>query len=342
MLTETLAKVVGGREIDDREAEAAMAEIMRGEATQAQIGAFLVALRMRGETVQEIEGFARAMRDNCIRIRSRHRDLVDTCGTGGDALDTFNISTGAALVAAAAGVPIAKHGNRSVSSECGSADVLMELGVRIDLEPEQVEACLDEVGIGFLFAPALHPAMKHAIGPRRELGLRTVFNILGPLTSPAGAERQLLGVFDAELTEMMAETLGRLGSKHALVVHGLDGLDELSTLGPTQVSELRGGEVSTYTVEPEQFGLPRATAEDLAGGDPDQSAQVLVEAISGEGSARRDIVLLNAGAAIYVGGKADDTAEGVSIAAATVDTGAATGKLAALREMTRGLADPSA
>jgi len=342
VLTETLAKVVGGREIDDREAEAAMAEIMRGEATQAQIGAFLVALRMRGETVQEIEGFARAMRDNCIRIRSRHRDLVDTCGTGGDALDTFNISTGAALVAAAAGVPIAKHGNRSVSSECGSADVLMELGVRIDLEPEQVEACLDEVGIGFLFAPALHPAMKHAIGPRRELGLRTVFNILGPLTSPAGAERQLLGVFDAELTEMMAETLGRLGSKHALVVHGLDGLDELSTLGPTQVSELRGGEVSTYTVEPEQFGLPRATAEDLAGGDPDQSAQVLVEAISGEGSARRDIVLLNAGAAIYVGGKADDTAEGVSIAAATVDTGAATGKLAALREMTRGLADPSA
>ena len=342
MLTETLAKVVGGREIDDREAEAAMAEIMRGEATQAQIGAFLVALRMRGETVQEIEGFARAMRDNCIRIRSRHRDLVDTCGTGGDALDTFNISTGAALVAAAAGVPIAKHGNRSVSSECGSADVLMELGVRIDLEPEQVEACLDEVGIGFLFAPALHPAMKHAIGPRRELGLRTVFNILGPLTSPAGAERQLLGVFDAELTEMMAETLGRLGSKHALVVHGLDGLDELSTLGPTQVSELRGGEVSTYTVEPEQFGLPRATAKDLAGGDPDQSAQALVEAISGEGSARRDIVLLNAGAAIYVGGKADDTAEGVSIAAATVDTGAATGKLAALREMTRGLADPSA
>jgi len=342
VLTETLAKVVGGREIDDREAEAAMAEIMRGEATQAQIGAFLVALRMRGETVQEIEGFARAMRDNCIRIRSRHRDLVDTCGTGGDALDTFNISTGAALVAAAAGVPIAKHGNRSVSSECGSADVLMELGVRIDLEPEQVEACLDEVGIGFLFAPALHPAMKHAIGPRRELGLRTVFNILGPLTSPAGAERQLLGVFDAELTEMMAETLGRLGSKHALVVHGLDGLDELSTLGPTQVSELRGGEVSTYTVEPEQFGLPRATAEDLAGGDPDQSAQVLVEAISGEGSARRDIVLLNAGAAIYVGGKADDIAEGVSIAAATVDTGAATGKLAALREMTRGLADPSA
>lgn len=338
VLTETLAKVVDGHEIDDREAEAAMAEIMRGEATQAQIGAFLVALRMRGETVQEIEGFARAMRDNCISIRSRHRDLVDTCGTGGDALDTFNISTGAALVAAAAGVPIAKHGNRSVSSECGSADVLMELGVRIDLEPEQVEACLDEVGIGFLFAPALHPAMKHAIGPRRELGLRTVFNILGPLTSPAGAERQLLGVFDAELTEMMAETLGRLGSTHALVVHGLDGLDELSTLGPTQVAELCDGEVSTYTVEPEQFGLPRATAEDLAGGDPEQSAQVLVEAISGEGGARRDIVLLNAGAAIYVGGTCADLAEGIEMAAQAIDDDSAQEKLAALRDATQRLA----
>ncbi len=338
VLTETLAKVVDGHEIDDREAEAAMAEIMRGEATQAQIGAFLVALRMRGETVQEIEGFARAMRDNCIRIRSRHRDLVDTCGTGGDALDTFNISTGAALVAAAAGVPIAKHGNRSVSSECGSADVLMELGVRIDLEPEQVEACLDEVGIGFLFAPNLHPAMKYALGPRRELGLRTVFNILGPLTSPAGAERQLLGVFDAELTEMMAETLGRLGSTHALVVHGLDGLDELSTLGPTQVAELCDGEVSTYTVEPEQFGLPRATAEDLAGGDPEQSAQVLVEAISGEGGPRRDIVLLNAGAAIYVGGKCADLAEGIEIAAQAIDDNSAQEKLAALRDATQRLA----
>ena len=220
MLTETLAKVVEGHDIDHLEAQAAMAQIMGGEATEAQIGAFLVALRMHGETVEQIEGFARAMRENCVTIRTRHAEVVDTCGTGGDALDTFNISTAAALVAAAAGVPIAKHGNRSVSSQCGSADVLVELGVCIDLEPAQVEICLDELGIGFLFAPSLHPAMKHAIGPRRQLGLRTVFNILGPLTNPAGATRQLLGVFDPELTEVLAETLGRLGSSHVLAVHG--------------------------------------------------------------------------------------------------------------------------
>jgi len=338
MLTETLAKVVEGHEVDHREAEEAMAEIMSGEATEAQIGAFLVALRMRGETVEQIEGFARAMRDNCITIRSRHRDLIDTCGTGGDALDTFNISTAAALVAAATGVPIAKHGNRSVSSQCGSADVLMELGVRIDLEPQQVETCLDELRVGFLFAPSLHPAMKHAIGPRRELGLRTVFNILGPLTNPASAERQLLGVFDVELTEVLAETLGRLGSKHTLVVHGLDGLDELSTLGPTQVSELRDGEVATYVMEPEEFGLLRARPEEIRGGHPQQSAEMLLTAISGEEGPLRDIVLLNAGAAIYVGGKCEDVGEGIEIAARAIDAGAAREKLDALRDMTQRLA----
>jgi anthranilate phosphoribosyltransferase len=338
VLTETLAKIVDGHEVDHVEAQAAMAEIMSGEATQAQIGAFLVALRMRGETVEQIEGFARAMRGNCIKIRSRHQDLVDTCGTGGDLLDTFNVSTAAALVAAAAGVPIAKHGNRSVSSQCGSADVLMELGVCIELEPGQVEACLDELGIGFLFAPSLHPAMKHAIGPRRELGLRTVFNILGPLTNPAGAERQLLGVFDAELTEVLARTLGRLGSKHAMIVHGLSGLDELSTLGPTQVTELRDGEVTSYTVDPDELGLPRAAPEDIEGGDPQRSAEVLVAAISGERGPRRDIVLLNAGAAIYVGGKCDDLAEGIDMAASVIDSGAAREKLEALRSMTQELA----
>ncbi len=338
MLSETLAKVVEGHEVDDVEAQAAMAQIMSGEATPAQIGAFLVALRMRGETVKQIEGFARAMRENCVKIRTRHADVVDTCGTGGDALDTFNISTAAALVAAAAGVPIAKHGNRSVSSQCGSADVLVELGVRIDLEPAQVEVCLDELGIGFLFAPSLHPAMKHAIGPRRELGLRTVFNVLGPLTNPAGAARQLLGVFDPELTEVLAETLGRLGSTHVLVVHGLDGLDEFSTLGPTRVSELRDSKVETYITEPEDFGLPRARPEDLEGGDPEQSAAMLLTAISGKEGPRRDIVLLNAGAAIYLGGKCDDFAEGIELAARTIDTGAATEKLDALREMTQDLA----
>jgi anthranilate phosphoribosyltransferase len=247
MLIDTLAKIVADETIDRDQARAAMAHIMSGEATEAQIGGFLVALRMRGETAEQISGFAEAMRESSIRVHSAHPNLVDTCGTGGDALDSFNISTAAALVTAAAGAPVAKHGNRSVSSRCGSADVLTALGVRIDLAPSDAEVCLDEVGIGFLFAPSHHPAMKHAIGPRRELGLRTVFNILGPLTNPAGATRQILGVFAPELTELLARTLADLGSDHALVVHGLDGLDELSTLGETQVSELRDGSVETYT-----------------------------------------------------------------------------------------------
>ncbi|MGC9319099.1 MAG: anthranilate phosphoribosyltransferase, partial [Armatimonadota bacterium] len=288
MINETLEKVVEGQTVSREEAHAAMAAIMSGGCTPAQIGAFLVALRMRGETVEQISGFAAAMRDSCIRIRTRHEEVVDTCGTGGDALDTFNVSTAAALVTAAAGVPVAKHGNRSVSSQCGSADVLKELGVRIDLEAEEVEACLDEIGIGFLFAPALHPAMKHAIGPRRELGLRTVFNILGPLTNPAGARRQLLGVFDPAWTQVLAETLRDLGTTHAMVVHGLQGLDELSTLGPTRVSELRDGEVRTYEVTPEEFGLRRTTVEEIAGGEPAASAETLLEAISGQEGAPRE------------------------------------------------------
>ncbi len=339
MMNETLTKVVDGHPVSRDEAQAAMAAIMGGECTPAQIGAFLVALRMRGETVEQISGFAEAMRDNCVRIKTSHMDLVDTCGTGGDALDTFNISTAAALVTAAAGVPVAKHGNRSVSSRCGSADVLMELGVRIDLEPEEVEQCLDELGIGFLFAPSLHPAMKHAIGPRRELGLRTVFNILGPLTNPAGAQRQLLGVFSPDLTEVMANTLADLGSTHAMIVHGLDGLDELSTLGPTRVSELRDGEVRTYEVTPEQFGLPRISAGELEGGEPAWSAEVLLASISGRDGAPRDIAVLNAGAAIYVGGRADSIEEGMGHAREVIDSGAARETLDALRDMSRTLAE---
>lgn len=338
MINQTLEKVVDGLPVDRMEAQAAMAAIMGGECTPAQIGAFLVALRIRGETVDQISGFAEAMRGACVRIRTKHPNVVDTCGTGGDALDTFNISTAAALVTAAAGVPVAKHGNRSVSSMCGSADVLTELGVRIDLEPIEVEACLDEVNIGFLFAPSHHPAMKHAIGPRRELGLRTVFNVLGPLTNPAGARRQLLGVFDPKLTELMAGTLRELGSEHALVVHGLDGLDELSTLGPTRVSELREGEVRTYEVAPEQFGLPRAHPSDLEGGEPARSAEVLLRSISGEPCPARDIVALNAGGAIYVGGAATSIAEGIESAQAAIDSGAATNTLDRLREMSRTLA----
>lgn len=339
MINETLSKVVEGRPVDRTEAQAAMAAIMSGECTPAQIGAFLVALRMRGETVEQISGFAEAMRANCVRITTKHPDVVDTCGTGGDRLDTFNISTAAAIVTAAAGVPVAKHGNRSVSSQCGSADVLAELGVRIDLEPDEVAHCVDELGIGFLFAPSLHPAMKHAIGPRRELGLRTVFNILGPLTNPAGAKRQLLGVFQASLTRVLAETLRDLGSTHALVVHGLDGMDELSTLGPTLVSELREGTVRTYELRPEQFGLRRAEPEEIEGGDPARSAQILLAAISGEEGAPRDIVLYNAGAAIYVGGRAESISAGIEAARAAIDSGAARAKLDALRELSQELAE---
>jgi anthranilate phosphoribosyltransferase len=333
MINETLEKVVDGHPVDRSEAQAAMAAIMGGECTPAQIGAFLIALRMRGETVDQISGFAEAMRGACVRIRTKHPNVVDTCGTGGDAMDTFNISTAAALVTAAAGIPVAKHGNRSVSSKCGSADVLTELGVRIDLEPFEVEACLDEVNIGFLFAPSHHPAMKHAIGPRRELGMRTVFNVLGPLTNPAGARRQLLGVFDPSLTEVMAGTLAELGSEHALVVHGLDGLDEISTTGPTRVSELRDGQVSTCEVAPEDFGLSRAHQRDLFGGEPADSAEVLLQSISGEACPARDIVALNAGGAIYVGGMAASIADGVEVALSTIKSGAAVETLHSLREM---------
>ena len=333
MISDTIAKVVEGLPVDRGESQAAMAAIMGGECTPAQIGAFLIALRIRGETVEQISGFAEAMREACVRIRTKHPNVVDTCGTGGDALDTFNISTAAALVTAAAGVPVAKHGNRSVSSKCGSADVLTELGVRIDLEPVEVEACLDEVGIGFLFAPSHHPAMKHAIGPRRELGMRTVFNVLGPLTNPAGARRQLLGVFDPALTEVIAGTLQQLGSEHALVVHGLDGLDELSTVGATRISELRDGELRIYDVTPEEFGLQRATARDLEGGEPAQSAQALLHSLSGDECPPRDIVALNAGAAIYVGGRTASIADGVAMAQAVIASGAAMDTLERLREM---------
>jgi anthranilate phosphoribosyltransferase len=280
-------------------------------------------MRMAGERPEQIEGFARIMRANCITIPYEGDDLVDTCGTGGDAMDTFNISTAAALVAAGAGVKIAKHGNRSVSSQCGSADVLMELGVDIDLEPQEIAECIDEHGLGFLFAPHLHPAMKHAIGPRRELGMRTVFNVLGPLTNPAGATRQLLGVFAPELTDTLAHTLAGLGSEHALIVHGLCGMDELSTLGPTQVSELNDGVVRTYALDPSEFGFKQASPEDLAGGDPAYSAQVIRDILDGRPGPKRDIVEYNAGAAIYVGGRAEDIAGGIQAAGRSIDSGAA-------------------
>lgn len=323
MLGTLTKKIVEGQTISSTEAKEAMGDIMAGEATPAQIGAFLVAMRMAGERPEQIEGFARSMRENCIRIPYDGDDLVDTCGTGGDAMDTFNISTAAALVAAGAGVKIAKHGNRSVSSQCGSADVLAELEVDIDLSPEDIAASIDACGIGFLFAPSLHPAMKYAIGPRRELGMRTVFNVLGPLTNPAGASRQLLGVFAPELTEVIAEALQRLGSTHALVVHGLCGMDELSTLGPTRVSELKDGEVHTYELHHADFGIPEASPDDIAGGGPIYSAAGLVSVLAGEAGPKRDIVAYNAGAAIYVGGRAEGIAEGIEMAQKSIESGAA-------------------
>ncbi len=335
MFKAALEKVVHHSSLTADEAYEAFSTIMRGEASDAQISGLLVALRMKGETPVEIGGFARAMRDNAVQIHSRHENLVDTCGTGGDVADTFNISTAAAFVAAGAGVPIAKHGNRAVSSRCGSADVLRELGVNVEAAPAVVEECLNEVGIGFLFAPSLHPAMRYAIGPRRELGLRTVFNILGPLTNPAGARRQVLGVFEAQYTELLASALQALGSEHALVVHGLAGIDELSTYGDTQVTELRSGSVHSALWSGEQFGLAPARLEDLAGGPPSECAAILTAVLNGTPGPHRDIVLLNAAAAIYVGGKAADMPEGIALAAEAIDTGAAAAKLVALREVSR-------
>jgi len=335
MLKHALAKAVNFESLTAQEAYDAMGVVMRGEATDAQIGSFLVALRMKGETPAEIGGFARAMRENAVHIGTKRENVVDTCGTGGDAVDTFNISTAAAFVAAGAGVPIAKHGNRAVSSKCGSADVLREVGVNVEAPAHVVSECIDEVGIGFLFAPTLHPAMRYAIGPRRELGIRTVFNVLGPLTNPAGARRQVIGVFDAQFTELLASALLELGTEHALVVHGLVGMDELSTCGDSQVTELRNGSVHSALWGPEQFGLQPVEVEALAGGAPEKAAGMLLSVLDGEAGARRDIVLLNAAAAIYVGGLAADMHEAISRAAESIDSGAAAAKLVALREATR-------
>ena len=326
-IQDAIGRAMRREHLEEQEAEAAMSQIMAGSATQAQIGAFLAALGTKGETADEITGCARAMRRSATPVRPQSRDLVDTCGTGGDGARTFNISTTAALVAAGAGLRVAKHGNRSISSRCGSADVFAALGVRVDLSPERVAACVDEVGIGFLFAPALHPAMRHAMGARRELGVRTVFNILGPLTNPAGASVQVLGVFDGALTETLAQVLRALGSRAAYVVHGADGLDELSTTGPNRVSELRNGQVRTFTLDPLDLGLPRSRLEDLRGGDAETNALLTQAVLKGERGPRRDVVLLNAGAALVAAGRASDLREGLALAAKAIDTGAALGAL---------------
>jgi anthranilate phosphoribosyltransferase len=318
--------------LQDDEAEAVMNQIMTGGATDAQIGAYLMALRMKGETPDEITGSARAMRANAQHVPTQFDgDLLDTCGTGGDKSGTFNISTTVAFVAAGAGARVANHVNRAASSKCGSADVLGELGVNLDLTPEQVGQCINEVGIGFLFAPKLHPAMKHAIGPRRQMGVRTIFNILGPLTNPAGAQRQLMGIFASDLTDMVAHVLGKLGSKSAMVVSGYGGLDELTTTGPNHVSHYKDGAVRTYEFDPRDYGFPGANIADLLGDDAPLNARILKDILSGElRDAKRDVVVLNAGAALLAAGIVDDLEVGIQRAAEIIDSGAALAKLEAL------------
>ena len=333
MIQEAIGKLVEGRHLSADEAEKVMDLIMTGEATQAQIGAYLVALRMAGETPEEIAGSVRSMRARATWVKTKHPFVIDVVGTGGDGTHTFNISTSAALVVAAAGQPVAKHGNRAVSSKSGAADVLKALGVNIEASPEKVGECIDEVGVGFMFAPMLHGAMKHAIGPRRELAMRSIFNVMGPLTNPARAQSQLVGVYAPELTELVADVLRRVGCQKALVVHGSDGMDELTLTGPSRVSEWDGSEIRTYDVTPEEAGLERADADALKGGEPPENADITRAILAGEKGPKRDIVLLNAAAALIAANKAENLREGVGQAASAIDSGEAAGVLAHLVEV---------
>ncbi|WP_024327588.1 anthranilate phosphoribosyltransferase [Thioalkalivibrio sp. AKL19] len=339
---QAIAALIERRDLDEATMTAVMQAVMTGEATDAQIGGFLVALRMKGETIEEIRAAAGVMRSLATRVDVPRTGLVDTCGTGGDASGTFNISTASALVAAAGGVRVAKHGNRSVSSKSGSADVLEHLGIRLDLTPEAVGACIDEVGVGFLFAPAHHGAMKHAIGPRKELGVRTLFNVLGPLTNPAGAPNQVLGVFSQDWVHPLAEALKGLGSEHVLVVHAEDGLDEISIGSPTRVAELKDGAIREYTIRPEDFGLTTTALDAVRVDSVEASAAMLRHVLDGQAGAARDIVLLNAGAAIYAGGGADTLAAGIEAAARAIDTGAARERLERLQATSARLANKEA
>ena len=327
-----IGNVVDGKSLSETEAKSVMRVILRGEAAPSQIAGLITALRMKGETVPEIAGFAKAMRQESMKVRFRGGKLVDTCGTGGDRSNTFNISTTAGFVVAGAGITVAKHGNRSVSSRCGSADVLEALGINITPGAEAVEECLRKVGIAFLFAPIFHGAMKHALPPRREIGIRTVFNILGPLTNPAGAKAQVIGVYDKSLPEKLANVLLSLGSKRALVVHGLDGLDEISIGNKTAVAELKNGRVSTYILNPRDYGFRKYSVGKIAGGSAKQNARILRSVLKGEKGPRRDIVILNAAAGIIAGGKAKNFREGIAQAAHSIDSSKALEKLELLRK----------
>lgn len=335
MIREAIAKLVDNQPLTHEEAHATLREIMSGEATPAQIASFITALRIRGETPDVIAGGARAMREHFTAIRAPTGVIVDTCGTGGDGAHTFNISTAAAFVAAGAGAVVAKHGNRSVSSKSGSADVLEALGVNIGVAPAVMEKCLETVGIAFLFAPSLHPAMKHAIGPRREIGIRTIFNILGPLSNPAGARHGVLGVYHRDLVLTIARALTALDAERFFVVHGHDGLDEITTTTLTSIAEVRGLEVDLRTFDPREYGIPLAAPADLAGGDPAHNAKLIRALLDGEPGPRRDIVCVNAAAALVAGGIADDFRDGIERVRAAIDDGRARAKLDALIAATR-------
>jgi len=333
-IREAIDKLVNRVNLSEADTVDVMNQIMTGEATPLQVASFLTALRMKGETVEEITGAARVMREKAHRVNVGGKIVLDTCGTGGDQKGTFNISTTSAFVVAGAGVDVAKHGNRSVSSQSGSADVLGALGVKVDAPKERVEQCIAEIGIGFLFAPLLHEAMKYAVGPRRDIGIRTIFNILGPLTNPAMASHQLIGIYSGDLVATIANVLKNLGSVRAMVVHGLEGLDEISLCGPTKVAELRDGQVTEYLLDPEQVGLKRCKLEELHGGSAEQSAEIVRGVLAGNTGPARDVVLLNGGAALYVSGRAANIQAGIKLAAESIDSGKARQKLEQLVELT--------
>lgn len=347
MIKDAIGKVVLKQNLSETEMIEVMNQVMGGEATPAQVGAFITALRMKGETIEEIAGAAKVMRDHATPIRvgkaldidreeiNQDREtILDTCGTGGSGTKSFNISTTVAFVVSACGVKVAKHGNRSISSACGSADVLEALGVNLNITPQQVEECINKVGVGFLFAPALHGAMKHAIGPRREIGIRTIFNILGPLTNPAGADRQVLGVYDEKLVEIMANVLAKLGCQHGFIVHGLDGMDEVTLTGPTRVAEIHDGKVALSTIEPEDFGMRRCALSDLQGGDAAANAAIVKDILGGKPGPKKDVVLLNAAYALVASDLAKDVEAGLEKARAAIDDGLAMAKLKDLARMT--------
>ena len=335
MIREAIAKLVEDRPLTAEDAQQTLRDIMGGNATPAQIAAYITALRIRGETADIIAGSARAMREHFTPVERENEIIIDTCGTGGDGAHTFNISTAVAFVAAGAGAVVAKHGNRSVSSKSGSADVLEALGVNIGVDASVMSRCLREIGIAFLFAPSLHPAMKHAIGPRREIGIRTIFNILGPLSNPAGAQHGVIGVYSKHLVPMLAEAAAQLGAKHLFVVHGGDGLDEFTTTGTSFAAEIRDGKIREFELHPRDAGLPVARAEDLRGGSPAENAEIIRRIFNGEKFPPRDIVLLNAAAALVTAQKAPDIKTGIAVAAISIDSGAARKKLEALIAATK-------